>query len=108
MTEKEQRAVMALAVGELLAALPPATPPGRNVLRRAFGYQRSIGPAAFTPQMRAQDAARASADDSLDALRRAAQLALGALGRELSGDGTPAVAEDRRAPAWLDAAYRGA
>ena len=35
MTEREERAVMALAIGELLAALPPAQP-GRAILRLAF------------------------------------------------------------------------
>lgn len=114
MTKREERAVMALAVGDLLAALPPAEP-GRAVLRRAFGYQRSIGPVRMpTPKQRALDNARADTDGRLETLRAAAQAAFNALGRELSAgdlqdasDGEPAVA-DVRAPLLTDAAYRGA
>jgi hypothetical protein len=105
MTEREERAVMALAIGELLAALPPAQP-GRAILRRAFGYNRSLGPVRVTPQQRKLDAARADTDGRLETLREAAQAALVSLGRELSGDDTPAVA-DVRAPLLTDAAFRG-
>jgi hypothetical protein len=111
MTEREERAVMALAIGDLLAALPPAEP-GRAILRRAFGYNRSLGPVRVTPQQRALDAARAATDGRLEQLRSAAQLALEALGRELSagdlqavGDGQPVA--DLRAPTWPDEAFRG-